>query len=134
MTCTFHLILSLFEITRYIMLTRPINVAKIGLHALECLEKMHGLGYIHRDVKPSNFILKSTNSSAWNSCVVKIVDFGLAKEHLKDGCVILSIALVLYNLITISPQLPQTLDTIFNFPLITFQSINYHKYVSHITL
>lgn len=44
---------------------------------LEAIEQTHEKGFIHRDVKASNFVLSKDKKSVF------IVDFGLAKHHLK---------------------------------------------------
>lgn len=49
---------------------------------LNAIENIHDKGYIHRDVKPSNFLVG--RAKARNK--VYITDFGLSKVHLdKDG-------------------------------------------------
>ena len=51
---------------------------------LLCLKDLHGRGYIHRDVKPANFVRKSKDSTSF--CVI---DFGLTKQYLnKNGEII----------------------------------------------
>lgn len=49
---------------------------------LSAIEKVHDMGYIHRDVKPSNFVMGEGKTRDR----VYIVDFGLGKAHLdKNG-------------------------------------------------
>ncbi|KAG5179615.1 kinase-like domain-containing protein [Tribonema minus] len=48
---------------------------------LRCLEGLHGAGYLHRDVKPSNFVRRNRGDKQ-----LCLVDFGLANKYMKsDG-------------------------------------------------
>lgn len=38
---------------------------------LECLKGVHGCGYLHRDVKPANFVRRKKNAKEF-----VIIDFG----------------------------------------------------------
>jgi tau tubulin kinase len=49
---------------------------QLVIEMLTSIEEVHNRGYIHRDVKPSNFVLSQDYKKVF------IVDFGLAKKHL----------------------------------------------------
>ncbi|CDW83244.1 serine threonine protein kinase [Stylonychia lemnae] len=49
------------------------------IEMLDAIEEVHDRGFIHRDVKASNFVLSRDNKHVY------IVDFGLAKKHLDDN-------------------------------------------------
>jgi len=52
---------------------------------LRSLREVHNAGYVHRDIKPGNFVLGRDD----NSRIVYIIDFGLSKSQLSaDGSVI----------------------------------------------
>ncbi len=57
------------------------RVARIGAQALKALMEAHGLGIVHRDVKPSNLFLCEFSGER---DFVKVLDFGIAK-CLSDG-------------------------------------------------
>ena len=46
---------------------------------LEAIKQTHELGYVHRDIKASNFVINDSTG------VVYICDFGLAKQHIKPN-------------------------------------------------
>lgn len=54
----------------------------VGIQMIERIEFIHNKGFLHRDIKPDNFVIgrgKKSNK-------VYIIDFGLAKRYLlKDG-------------------------------------------------
>jgi serine/threonine-protein kinase len=49
----------------------PLEVVRIGADVAEALEYLHGLGVVHRDVKPSNILLDEDGRAA-------LADFGIA--------------------------------------------------------
>jgi serine/threonine protein kinase len=59
----------------------PSVAAAICVQACAGLGAAHGLGVVHRDVKPSNLFLETAEGHV----VVKVTDFGLAKTHGEGG-------------------------------------------------
>lgn len=58
---------------------------RVAVQCLEALEVLHNSGYLHRDVKPSNFAIGSRSK---DRNVVYILDFGLCRYFLcPDGSV-----------------------------------------------
>lgn len=54
----------------------PARVADIIAQASDALSAAHGLGILHRDLKPDNIMLTSTR---WGTDLVKLVDFGISR-------------------------------------------------------
>ncbi|EPB76454.1 hypothetical protein ANCCEY_04438 [Ancylostoma ceylanicum] len=66
------------------------TVVVIAVQALDSLREVHNAGYIHRDVKPSNYAIGETGTP--KEKLIYILDFGLARAYrrvTKDGKVIL---------------------------------------------
>ncbi|KAK6051549.1 hypothetical protein COOONC_10947 [Cooperia oncophora] len=62
----------------------------IGVQAIDSLKEVHNAGYVHRDVKPSNYAIGEAGTS--REKLIYILDFGLARSYqrvLPDGKVIL---------------------------------------------
>jgi len=53
---------------------------------LRALQEVHKAGFLHRDIKPGNFVLGTLQSG--NPRAVMLIDYGLSRRHLKaDGSV-----------------------------------------------
>ncbi|KAI6203690.1 hypothetical protein M3Y94_00585600 [Aphelenchoides besseyi] len=64
-------------------LKRPCSIStqtRIGIQLLHCIKTLHELGYIHRDVKPSNLAIGRHGSA---TRVIFMLDFGLAREFVR---------------------------------------------------
>ena len=49
-----------------------------AVKCLDAIQQLHASGFVHRDVKPANFVLGLPKTS--NSNVVYMVDFGIARK------------------------------------------------------
>lgn len=55
----------------------PIQLAlRCGLQMLKCIENLHKHGFIHRDIKPGNFLVREDNIYT-----LVLIDFGLASSY-----------------------------------------------------
>ena len=58
------------------------TVVMFGLQALDRLEFLHSKHFIHRDLKPDNFLIGQGRQSH----IIHLIDFGLSKKFIqKDG-------------------------------------------------
>ena len=55
------------------------DICMIAIQILERLEYIHSKNYIHRDIKPHNFLVGNKDES-----LIYIIDFGLAKKYKSD--------------------------------------------------
>ena len=94
-----------------------ITAYDVLLQMIESIKNLHDKGYIHRDIKPTNFVMSRDTPGISNKSVY-MVDFGLAKIHLDKN----------------NNPLPARLNTDFRGTL-TYASLNaHHKKVKFLIL
>jgi len=55
---------------------------RLGIQMIDCIEGVHQLGFVHRDVKPANFVTNLSNSELPGIVTVHVIDFGLARRYI----------------------------------------------------
>ncbi|KAF4316589.1 hypothetical protein BBO99_00008532 [Phytophthora kernoviae] len=56
----------------------------VGLEMLDCIEAFHRHGYVHRDIKASNFALSANDRNPAKNPRYYIIDFGLSRQHIGE--------------------------------------------------
>ncbi|RAW37646.1 hypothetical protein PC110_g6093 [Phytophthora cactorum] len=61
------------------------KAVSVGLEMLDCIEAFHRHGYVHRDIKASNFALSTLpERNPMKQQRYYIIDFGLSRQHLGE--------------------------------------------------
>jgi serine/threonine protein kinase len=55
------------------------TVCMIGIQIVNRIQSLHSEGYLHRDIKPDNFLIGSGDRSGKDGSVIHMIDMGLAK-------------------------------------------------------
>jgi serine/threonine protein kinase len=56
------------------------SLCHIAFHSLQAIEEFHARGYVHRDVKPGNFLLRPDRRTP-----IVLIDFGLSRRFVSDA-------------------------------------------------
>jgi casein kinase 1, alpha len=52
---------------------------------IDRIQALHGIGYLHMDIKPDNIVLGSENMKKLESSQVHLIDFGISKSYLDEN-------------------------------------------------
>ncbi|GMT18334.1 hypothetical protein PFISCL1PPCAC_9631 [Pristionchus fissidentatus] len=59
------------------------TIARIGVMCLSAIKSIHDVGFVHRDVKPGNFVQGCTTGRL--ARLLYLIDFGLIRAYMKEG-------------------------------------------------
>ncbi|KAA6362644.1 MAG: putative Tau-tubulin kinase 1, partial [Streblomastix strix] len=62
------------------------QLLKFGIQAIESLCDLHSAGFVHRDIKPDNFMIGNSQKTGG---IIYLIDFGLCKRLIKQNGVII---------------------------------------------
>jgi serine/threonine protein kinase len=63
----------------------PTSVAYLAEKMITLVEKFHFAGFVHRDLKPQNFVIEYCEHAYPRYPEVHLIDYGLAKSFMQDG-------------------------------------------------
>lgn len=55
------------------------TIIKLAIKLIRIIRDIHNAGFLHRDIKPNNFMIKLKDDN------IKILDFGLSKKYIKNS-------------------------------------------------
>ena len=62
------------------------TVCLIAIQLIQRIEELHNKGWLHRDIKPDNFLIGSGNKHDPNTGgIIYMIDLGLGKEWIENG-------------------------------------------------
>merc|ERR1712048_335227 len=64
------------------------TVCMIGIQIINRIQSLHSEGFLHRDIKPDNFLIGSghkDNKDGSSGSVIHMIDMGLTKAYMIDG-------------------------------------------------
>jgi len=61
------------------------TVCMIGIQLINRIECLHAEGFLHRDIKPDNFLIGSDDRSSKDGSVIHMIDLGLTKLYRPHG-------------------------------------------------
>lgn len=57
------------------------TIIQLGIQMINRIETLHSRNFIHRDIKPQNFLIGGFG----NTNLLYLIDFGLAKKYLSSS-------------------------------------------------
>uniref|UniRef100_A0A7E4VI74 non-specific serine/threonine protein kinase n=1 Tax=Panagrellus redivivus TaxID=6233 RepID=A0A7E4VI74_PANRE len=54
------------------------TIYRVGVHALYAIKQLHEVGYVHRDIKPQNFVIGGTEK---DNKQLYLIDFGMVRHY-----------------------------------------------------
>ena len=61
------------------------TICQLGIQLIQCIQKLHQIGFIHNDIKLNNILVGDGESTPKSLNQIRLIDFGLSVSFIDDS-------------------------------------------------
>ncbi|CDW85835.1 casein kinase i isoform beta [Stylonychia lemnae] len=61
------------------------TILQLGIQLVSIIRQLHKIGFVHRDLKPDNILLRSFDYSSPESSLISLIDFSASESYLSEN-------------------------------------------------